>query len=235
MPDIRADFSRPALVRRSDARFVPSPSAGVERILLDRIGDEVARATSFVRYAPKSRFPFHHHAMGEEYIVLSGVFSDASGDYGEGSYVRNPPGSGHAPWSDPGCEIFVKLRQFSDADRDFVHHQLFGGQMESGVQTLHRFGTEQIFHQNLSANQATSIEFADGLELLVLRGSVAIQRTTDPRAADRMQGWEAVYHDGEALNLEPHDWLRLPRNGFLALTSHEDAHIWCKTGHLPTR
>ena len=84
--------------------------------MLDRIGDEVARATSLVRYAPGSRFSSHHHDGGEEILVLSGVFSDESGDYGPGSYLRNPIGAAHAPHSDPGCQIFVKLHQFDAAD-----------------------------------------------------------------------------------------------------------------------
>jgi len=76
-----------------------SPEAGVDRIMLDRIGDEVARATSIVRYASGSSFARHEHAKGEEFLVLEGIFSDDSGDYPAGFYVRNPPGSGHAPFS----------------------------------------------------------------------------------------------------------------------------------------
>src|SRR6185437_12868661 len=91
--------------------WIPSPTAGIERRLLDRIGGEVARATSLVRYAPNSSFPAHEHALGEEFFVLSGVFSDEHGDYGEGTYVRNPPRSHHTPRTLPGCTILVKLRQ----------------------------------------------------------------------------------------------------------------------------
>ena len=32
--------------------------------------------------------------------MLDGVFQDESGDYPAGSYMRNPPGSGHRPGSD---------------------------------------------------------------------------------------------------------------------------------------
>lgn len=232
MPDIRADFSQPALMRKSDARFVQSPSAGVERILLDRIGDEVARATSFVRYAPKSRFPVHQHALGEEFIVLSGIFSDASGDYGEGSYVRNPPGSAHAPWSDRGCEIFVKLRQFAQTDRAHVHQLLFAEAVGKGAQMLHQFGAEQIFHQKLAEREVVNIAFEHGLELLVLRGSLAVRPARD-QGRHRIQGFEAVCHDGAALSLGLHDWLRLPHSGSVTLTGLEASHIWAKSGHLP--
>ncbi len=42
--------------------------------------------------------------------MLEGVFSDESGDYPAGTYIMNPPGSSHAPFSDSGCTLFVKLR-----------------------------------------------------------------------------------------------------------------------------
>ena len=85
-----------------------SPVAGVERRLLDRCGGEVARATSIVRYAPGSRFEPHNHGGGEEILVLSGVFQDGQGAYPAGTWLRNPPGSLHKPWSEAGCTIWVK-------------------------------------------------------------------------------------------------------------------------------
>ncbi len=88
--------------------------------MLDRIGDEVARATSIVRYAPKSRFSAHTHGGGEEFLVLEGVFQDEHGDFPAGSYIRNPPTSSHTPGSAPGCTIFVKLWQFDPDDRAHV-------------------------------------------------------------------------------------------------------------------
>src|ERR1700758_3277250 len=88
--------------------------------MLDRIGNEVARATSIVRYAANSRFTAHTHGGGEEFLVLDGVFSDEHGDYPAGSYVRNPPSSSHTPGSRQGCTIFVKLWQFDPDDRTVV-------------------------------------------------------------------------------------------------------------------
>jgi len=88
--------------------------------MLDRIGGEVARATSIVRYAAGSRFDAHGHPGGEEILVLDGVFSDEHGDYPAGSYLRNPPGSRHAPFSREGCTLFVKLWQFAPDDLESV-------------------------------------------------------------------------------------------------------------------
>ncbi len=118
--ELNADFSQRAAIHAARLAWTPSPIAGVERRMLDRIGDEVARATSIVRYAPLSHFSAHTHGGGEEFIVLEGVFQDEHGDFPAGSYVRNPPTSHHTPGSAPGCVLFVKLWQFDPADRTQV-------------------------------------------------------------------------------------------------------------------
>ena len=114
---INDDLSRPAIVHAAKLDWVPSPAAGVDRRMLFRIGGEVARATSIVRYAPGSVFPPHAHGGGEEIVVLEGVFQDEHGDYPAGCYFRNPPGTSHVPASKEGCTIFVRLWQFRDGDR----------------------------------------------------------------------------------------------------------------------
>src|SRR5262245_3272776 len=106
--ELNADFSQRVAIHAARLAWVPSPMAGVERRMLDRIGEEVARATSIVRYAPHSHFSPHTHGGGEEFLVLDGIFQDEHGDYPAGSYVRNPPTTRHTPGSEPGCVIFVK-------------------------------------------------------------------------------------------------------------------------------
>ena len=118
--ELNADFSQRVAVHAARLPWVASPIAGVERRMLDRIGDEVARATSIVRYAPASRFSAHTHGGGEEFLVLDGVFQDEHGDYPVGSYIRNPPTSRHTPSSKLGCVLFVKLWQFDLEDRTKV-------------------------------------------------------------------------------------------------------------------
>lgn len=108
---INADFKRCVFVAAQDYHWVASPQPGVERVMLDRIGEEQARATSVVRYAPGSRFPEHTHPGGEEILVLKGTFSADGEDFPAGWYLRNPPGSAHCPSSHEGALIFVKLRQ----------------------------------------------------------------------------------------------------------------------------
>lgn len=108
---VNADFSRRVVVATHQYRWVASPQAGIERVMLDRLGGEQARATSIVRYAPASCFPAHLHPEGEEILVLSGTFSEDGAHYPAGWYLRNPPGSSHQPSSSDGAIIFVKLRQ----------------------------------------------------------------------------------------------------------------------------
>jgi hypothetical protein len=112
-----ADLTKKAMVNGACLKWVPSPASGVDRCMLDRDGAEVARATTIVKFAPKSSFPHHTHGGGEEYFVLQGTFHDSAGAYGLGSYVRNPIGTSHAPWTeDDGCTILVKLRQMHSSD-----------------------------------------------------------------------------------------------------------------------
>lgn len=95
--DINADFSQRIVIDHHDLPWIASPELGVERRMLERQGDEVAKATSIVRYQPGSKFQMHTHEWGEEIFVLEGTFSDESGHYAAGSYIMNPPGSAHAP------------------------------------------------------------------------------------------------------------------------------------------
>ncbi|RXL78739.1 cupin, partial [Citrobacter sp. AAK_AS5] len=72
---LNADLSQRAVSFADEAEWFASPMAGVERRMLERDGDEIARATSVVRYRPGSRFPRHEHALGEEFLVLEGTFA----------------------------------------------------------------------------------------------------------------------------------------------------------------
>lgn len=85
---LHTDFSQRVVIQIEDLPWQDSPLVGVQRRMLERDGEEVARATSIVRYAPGSYFPAHTHNGGEEYLVLEGVFSDESGDYPVGTYVH---------------------------------------------------------------------------------------------------------------------------------------------------
>eukprot|EP00527_Entomoneis_sp_CCMP2396_P006123 CAMPEP_0198145626 /NCGR_PEP_ID=MMETSP1443-20131203/24695_1 /TAXON_ID=186043 /ORGANISM="Entomoneis sp., Strain CCMP2396" /LENGTH=233 /DNA_ID=CAMNT_0043809321 /DNA_START=45 /DNA_END=743 /DNA_ORIENTATION=- len=112
---IHANFRLFAATKFDATKYIASPSYGVNRFMLDRIGEEKARATTIVEYQPNSKFPEHTHIGGEEFLVLEGTIKDQFGEFPAGIYVRNPIGSVHAPWVDgDGCTIFVKLLQMAD-------------------------------------------------------------------------------------------------------------------------
>lgn len=215
---LNADFSRRALVRDADNPWVASPMAGVERKMLDRIGDEVARATSIVRFAPGSAFSAHTHDGGEEFLVLDGVFQDEHGDFPAGAYIRNPPTSRHTPRSDPGTTILVKLHQFDPADRTHVRIATdkagpVAAADRPGVTVLPLFADrrEEARIETWAPGAAVALAAPGGLEAFVLRG--------DFREGDDMLG--------------PWDWLRLPPGATLiAEAGPGGARVWLKTGHL---
>ena len=148
--NVNADFNARAVIDTRSIPWIASPEAGVERKMLDRVGDEVARATSIVRYAPGSAFAPHTHELGEEFLVLSGTFEDDQGAYPAGTYVRNPPGSRHRPFSTEGCEIFVKLRQFQAGDDAQIvidtSQAVFRPGLVPGLSVLplHEYGSEHV-------------------------------------------------------------------------------------------
>ena len=117
---INADVAQRALVLLADVPWVDAQVAGIQRRMLERDGGEVARATSLVKYAAGAQFPSHHHGLGEEIFVLEGTLCDEHGSYGPGTYLRNPPGSSHAPGSADGCTLFVKLRHLLPHDQQRV-------------------------------------------------------------------------------------------------------------------
>lgn len=216
--NINADFSKRAVVHADRLDWVPSPMAGVERRMLDRIGDEVARATSIVRYAPGSAFSAHVHTGGEEYLVLEGVFQDEHGDFPAGSYVRNPPQSSHTPRSDEGATILVKLWQFDMDDRTQIHVDT-NAQMpvadpaRPGVSVIPLFqdALEEVLIEIWSPGAAIGLPDHRGLEIFVLEG-----------------GFSEAGED-----FAKNSWLRLPAGyAFSAIAARDGARVWLKRDHL---
>jgi hypothetical protein len=178
MDRIRANFDELAFVRPEQHVWLASPEPGVERVLLDRVGDEVAVATSLVRYAPGSRFAAHEHTRGEEFLVLEGEFADETGGYPAGTYVRNPPGSAHAPFSKRGCVLFVKLRQFAADDLTPRVATIPTDTPAAGWRrdTLHRHRDEHVEIVRAAAGEEVRLNAAyHALELLVVGGRITWQ------------------------------------------------------------
>lgn len=214
---IHANLSQRAVVDGNALDWLDSPMPGVQRRLLERDGGEQARATSIVRYAPGSRFSPHVHARGEELLVLEGVFEDDFGHYGPGSYIKNPPGSTHAPASSAGCLLWVKLHHLApdDSERVVVNTQA----------TAWRPG------------------LVPGLDVMPL-SSHATQHTALVRWApgtrfQRHQHWggeeiyvlSGVFEDEHGRYPAGH-WLRSPHMSQHTPFSREGCTILVKTGHL---
>jgi anti-sigma factor ChrR (cupin superfamily) len=118
MDELNSNFSKRVVVHTAAMQWRSSPAAGVWRKRLElRGGAESGRVTSIVRYDPGSRFPPHEHPDGEEILVLEGIFADEHATYPAGTYLLNPEGFRHAPRSDAGCVLLVKLRQYPGNDR----------------------------------------------------------------------------------------------------------------------
>ncbi|NJL52128.1 MAG: cupin [Hydrococcus sp. SU_1_0] len=212
--NLNSDFTKRVVVHSDRLPWLPSPIPGVERRMLDRIGDEVARATTIVRYAPNSKFSPHVHSGGEEFLVLEGVFQDEHGDYPAGSYIRNPPQSSHTPGSELGCIIFVKLWQFDLADRrqvrispDEMSPQVEPHRPGILVTNLFQDGREAVRIEEWVANLELTIDTPGGAELLVLQGSL---------------------RSGED-ELQTNSWLRIPIDSqIVAQVGEQGAKVWLK-------
>ena len=216
---LNADFSKRVVIRPEDHEWVASPMPGVERMMLDRIGDEVARATSLVRYAPNSTFSPHVHGGGEEFFVLEGTFGDDHGRYPAGTYVRNPVGTQHTPSiGEDGCLIFVKLHQFEQDDQQPVVMDTRNAEWLPGlvpglsVMSLHEFEGEHV----ALVRWAPHTEFQahthwGGEEIFVIEG--------------RFYDEHGEYPAGS--------WIRSPDQSRHSPYTREDgALIYVKTGHL---
>jgi anti-sigma factor ChrR (cupin superfamily) len=216
--NLHADFTRRAAVHTDAIDWTASPMQGVARKMLDRIGDEVARATSVVRYAPGSHFSAHTHGGGEEFLVLEGVFQDEHGDYPAGWYVRNPPRTSHTPGSEAGCVILVKLWQFSPSDTHQVRISVDAvppcadqARPHVLIQPLHHDPRESVRIETWAANQTVLLAPAGGIELFVLDGGFS-------ESGEQFRAWS---------------WLRLPPGVRLhARTGAAGARLWVKEGHL---
>ncbi|PHR88042.1 MAG: cupin, partial [Blastopirellula sp.] len=117
---LNMDLSKQIVIDTNRQDWVDSPMPGVNRKPLAREEKERGHATSIVRYEPGASFSSHDHPLGEEILVLEGIFSDETGDYPAGTYFRNPEGFRHAPFSKEGCVIFVKLHQFQAGDNSRI-------------------------------------------------------------------------------------------------------------------
>jgi len=217
---LNGDMNKRVSVRTSTLDWQPSPSGTVWRKRLHLVGGaESGQVTSVVRYEKGATFATHDHPEGEEILVLEGVFSDEHGDWPAGTYLLNPEGFRHAPFSVQGCLIFVKLRQFAGAGR---HHVALSTHDASWTPS-DRPGVEQkILYAHPEFPDATRLERwapstameiparAEGAEIFALEGS--------------LEDDSGIY--------DPLSWLRIPVGKAHEVTTREGCVLYIKTGAL---
>lgn len=214
---LNADLDKKVVINTNEIPWVDSPMPGVQRRMLERDGDEIARATSVVRYAPGSSFSPHTHGGGEEYLVLEGVFSDENGDYSTGTYVRNPIGSTHTPFSKEGGTILVKLWQMFPEDQEqkvinTVKNSWLPGLVKGlEVMPLHTYGTENVALVKWQPGTVFQRHSHwGGEEIYVIQGVFKDEHGTYPQGT----------------------WIRNPHGSIHTPFSNEGCLIYVKTGHL---
>ncbi|MCP4326974.1 MAG: cupin domain-containing protein [Alphaproteobacteria bacterium] len=217
---VNADFSRLAIVHTARAEWQPSPSPSVWRKRLDLTGpSESSRVTSVVRYDRDSAFPSHPHPDGEEILVLDGVFSDEHGDYPAGTYLLNPEGFAHAPFSTKGCVLFVKLQQYPGTARRQINIDTTTAEWRPaegpGAYRLPLYGedgypeTMRLFRLDPGAESPLH-DHPGGEEIFVVSGDL---------------------HD-EHGSYEAGSWIRYPAGSSHAARSTGGCTLYVKSGHL---
>jgi len=214
---LNMQFDHRVVIDTNQVHWEPSPRSGVWRKPLAREEAERGHATSIVRYDPGASFPTHDHPLGEEILVLEGTFSDEHGDFGAGTYIRNPPGSSHAPFSAEGCVLLVKLHQFWARDTAQVRISTAQGTWLPGpgkiqVMPLHEFEGEHVELEKWPAGaHGQPHHGSGGEEIFVLSGEFKDEHGSYPAGS----------------------WLRSPHMSQRIPYVDKDTVIWVKVGHLP--
>jgi anti-sigma factor ChrR (cupin superfamily) len=214
---LNMNFKKPVCMLPGEYEWVASPADGVSRVSLERLSAESGHKTTFVRFSPDSYFPAHGHPLGEEIYVLEGVFSDQFGDYPAGTYLRNPPGSKHKPFSKEGCTLFVKLDQFDVEDSAKVVIREKDQQWRPGIGNLrvcplHSYGTQSTALVFWPANEAFQPHVHwGGEEIVVITGQFADEFGEYPAGS----------------------WVRSPHLSEHFPRVKEETLILVKVGHLP--
>jgi len=218
MHTLNLDFSQYACSHVADQQWLTSPADGVSRMPLEKEFEESGHTTSFVIFSPGASFPRHSHPMGEEIFVLEGVFSGEFGHYPAGTYLRNPPGSNHTPFTNEGCKLFVKLDQFDLRDNvqvvirpeDRIWQQ---GHGNLKVLSLHEFETQHTALVFWPENEKFSEhQHWGGEEIVVLQGEFC-----DESGCYKQNSWIRNPHLSKHTPYVKHETLILVKTGHLPL------------------
>ncbi len=218
---INGDMTERAVSHTAALEWSPSPSGSVYRKRVHLVGPpEAGQVTSVVRYAPASTFPRHDHPDGEEILVLDGVFSDEHGDWKAGTYLLNPEGFTHEPFSTPGCLLFVKLRQYPGTNREHLVIQTHDMEWEQTA-------TDGVSQKLLYEQDG----FTDVVRLEKWRAGTRIGKRLYPKGAElfvldgQFEDEKGTYGSGS--------WLRLPQGTSHSPRTERGCELYVKEGGLP--
>ncbi|KXI23426.1 cupin domain-containing protein [Photobacterium sanguinicancri] len=218
---LNMDLSKKVVINTTTMDWLPSPSGGVLRKPLERESAESGHTTSVVEYIAAANFPIHPHPLGEEIFVLEGIFSDETGNFPAGSYIRNPPKSHHAPFSHEGCKILVKLNQFDESDSQQVNIDTQTAKWLQGIGGLKVMPLHDFKHG--ARHEHTALvkwpagetfqyhQHVGGEEIFVISGELRDEYGQYPAGT----------------------WLRSPHQSVHRPYAEEETIIFVKTGHLP--
>lgn len=213
---INMDFSKRLVIQTAEQEWQKSPAVGVWRKPLEREDKESGHTTSIVKYEAGCSFSSHPHPFGEEILVLDGIFSDEHGDYPRGTYLRNPPGSSHAPFSKAGCIILVKLNQFGERDLNEVRINTEATDWQDGIGGLKVMSLHEFEHEHIALVKWPKGEVFQphrhfgGEEIYVISGTFCDEYGKYPSGT----------------------WLRSPHMSQHHPLVEDETVIWVKTGHL---
>ena len=179
--NINGDMSKFVSVDTNKMNWQESPSGTVWRKRLHLVGpSEGGQVTSLVMYQANSDFHAHAHPGGEEILVLGGTFSDERGDFTAGTYLLNPEGYEHTPFSKQGGIIFVKLRQYPGNDRsqivvetqkkDWIQSSVPGISIKM-LYSEHSYPEETSLQKWNEGASPGPVTYPGGAEFLVLKGN----------------------------------------------------------------
>ena len=218
---LNGELDRRLTLNSDEIEWTASPGGEVLRKRLHRVGPaESGQVTSIVRYQAGSTFPKHGHPEGEEILVLDGVFSDEHGDWPAGTYLLNPEGFEHQPFSRDGCLLFVKLRQYPGEERRHLALDTNASEWRSSIRRgvyWKKLYAQEPFSDHMRLERWTYpgdvgvLNFPQGAELFVLSGT---------------------FHD-DLGEYRQHAWLRLPPGSSLTPQGHDPCELYIKEGGFP--
>ncbi len=216
MSALNGDLSQFVVMRTAEMPWSASPSGTVWRKRLHRVGpEESGQVTTVVRFEPGATFASHDHPDGEEILVLDGVFSDEQGDFGKGSYLLNPEGFRHAPFSREGCTLFVKLRQYPGRDRPERHLDTAGIPWETqgpGVRSQALFNEagfpDSTWLEEWQGGHVREFSGEGGVEIFLIEGTAECR--------------EGLFGPG--------DWLRFPAGRAVEISARTAVRAYVKRG-----